>query len=69
MKEDFFCYITYAVPSSMIPALPFAPTFIGDTSLKEEEGADLNAQSTLYPPGFMPGWFLGGSFPEDDFED
>lgn len=22
----------------------------------------------LYPPGFMPDWFLRGSFPEDDFE-
>ena len=60
------CYITYAVPAKLMPELSLgelsAP--IATESRKPEEESP-----ALYPPGFMPDWFLRGSFPEDDFED
>lgn len=68
MNEDkSVCYITYAIPLSMMPQipLPFA---------QQMPSADLKIQAPppqegLYPDGFMPDWFLLGSFPEDDFDD
>ena len=68
MNEDkSVCYITYAVPLSMMPQipLPFAPRL----PCEETHIQPLPPQEGLYPEGFMPDWFLRGSFPEDDFDD
>lgn len=57
-NEQCMCYITYAVPASMMPKLMIP-------------GVDArpSAPPTLYPPDFVPGWYMNGCFPEDDFED
>ena len=55
------CYITYAVPRSFLPPLGV------DIPLQQAEIVE-DTQS-LFPPGFMPEWFLSGGFPEDDFDD
>ena len=55
MNEEM-CYITYVVPKSSLPPLAVAEAKVVES---EERG--------IYPEGFMPNWFLNGSFPEDDF--
>ena len=59
------CYITYAIPANLMPALPLEGVF---SAPKVEPAVPAEPQE-IYPPGFMPQWFLRGSFPEDDFED
>ena len=54
-EEQCMCYITYAVPKSMMPKF---------LTMVETE-----APKELYPPGFMPEWYLKSSFPEDDIEE
>ena len=62
-KGQPMCYITYAVPANLMPTLSFEGGFpLPDAKPEEKE------PSSVYPPGFMPEWFLRGSFPEDDFE-
>lgn len=63
-NEEAMCYITYAVPARMMPQLNFGEIPVINVA-KEEKKEPLE----LYPAGFMPDWFLRGSFPEDDFED
>lgn len=53
MNEEM-CYITYVVPKSALPPLPVA-----EAKVVEEE-------RDFFPEGFMPNWFLKGSFPEDE---
>ena len=63
-NEQPMCYITYAVPAHLVPQLTL-----------QEAAVPVNVQpctaeetpQEIYPPGFMPDWFLRGSFPEDDF--
>ena len=55
MNEEM-CYITYVVPKSSLPPL----ALMGAQVVESEE-------SQIYPSGFVPEWFLNGSFPEDDF--
>lgn len=63
MNEDkSVCYITYAVPLSMLGQLPLPV-------LPQQQEECAVPQQKLYPEGFMPEWFLRGSFPEDDFDD
>lgn len=64
-NEQPICYITYAVPANMLPNLPF-PQFSVTENTEAPQEEDF---PSLYPPGFMPDWFIRGSFPEDDFED
>ena len=60
-NEQYMCYITYAVPKSFLTPL------VSNMVLEQTESrADAEL---LFPPGFMPEWFLKGCFPEDDFED
>ena len=54
-EKNSICYITYAIPSDMMPQLP--PFFQKEIVQPEPQ---------LYPDGFMPDWFFGGCFPEDD---
>ena len=56
-EEQCMCYITYAVPKSMIPA------FMQGAITPPEP------QNSLYPPDFVPEWYRKSSFPEDDFEE
>lgn len=56
-EEQCMCYITYAVPKSMLPAF------------MQGEIAPPNPQNSLYPPDFVPEWYRKSSFPEDDTED
>lgn len=58
------CYITYAVPANLMPAVSFEGMSSFAGAPKQEEKIP-----SAYPAGFMPEWFLRGSFPEDDFED
>jgi len=61
-SEEPMCYITYCVPARLlsgIAPLPFAEAM--PVLPKEPQ--------SLYPEGFMPEWFLRGSFPEDDFDE
>ena len=58
------CYITYAVPARLMPKLP-----LGELAPPENTPQENTDTMQLYPPGFMPEWFLRGSFPEDDFDD
>ena len=60
------CYITYAVPVRLMPQLSMQEIYVPESVSHCSEEENL---PTLYPPGFMPDWFLSGSFPEDDFED
>ena len=66
-SNEPMCYITYAVPAKLMPELSLgelsAPIRVEAKETTEEDSP------ALYPPGFMPDWFLRGSFPEDDFED
>lgn len=64
-NETPMCYITYAVPAHMLPKLSLGeiPSPLDIQSGQAEEPLE------IYPPGFMPDWFLNGSFPEDDFDD
>lgn len=65
-NSEPMCYITYAVPARLMPELPLGNISVPipmECKEKEEEAP------ALYPPGFMPDWFLRGSFPEDDFDD
>ena len=66
-NEQAICYITYAVPANMLPNLPIMQNTVS-SRIEEEEDTKKDLPS-LYPPGFMPDWFIRGSFPEDDFED
>lgn len=65
-NSEPMCYITYAVPAHLLPQLPLqnisSPSFMASEEREEEP-------PQLYPPGFMPDWFLRGAFPEDDFDD
>ena len=62
MTNEPMCYITYAVPARLLSGIaPFNIAEAMPVTPKEPE--------PLYPEGFMPEWFLRGSFPEDDFED
>ena len=62
MTNEPMCYITYAVPARLLSGIaPFNIAEAMPITPKEPE--------PLYPEGFMPDWFLRGSFPEDDFED
>ena len=63
-NNDVMCYITYAVPARLMPPLPFGENPIGAVPVAPtaEHGAD-----SVYPEGFMPEWFLRGSFPEDEY--
>lgn len=54
-EEQCMCYITYAVPKSMLPQ------FVGMETAQ--------SQLCLYPPEFVPDWYRKSSFPEDDIED
>ena len=54
-EEQCMCYITYAVPKSMLPA------FV--------QGEITQPQNSLYPPGFVPEWYRKSSFPEDDTDE
>ena len=65
-NNEPMCYITYAVPARLMPDLPFGDFSTPITAKTESEQEETPA---LYPPGFMPDWFLRGSFPEDDFDD
>ena len=65
-NSEPMCYITYAVPARLMPDLPFGD-FSAPMAVESKETED--EAPVLYPPGFMPDWFLRGSFPEDDFED
>ena len=65
-NSEPMCYITYAVPARLMPRLSledFSAPMVREGKETEE------LAPVLYPPGFMPDWFLRGSFPEDDFED
>ena len=53
-EEKCMCYITYAVPQSMVPQFF---KMIPENKPKE-----------LYPEGFNPDWYLKSSFPEDDID-
>ena len=64
-NNETMCYITYAVPASMLPKFPFGEISVPVTI---QQGAAEETKE-IYPPGFMPEWFLRGSFPEDDIED
>ncbi len=64
-NETPMCYITYAVPAHMMPKLSFGEM----PSSESLAPAPTEEPPTIYPPGFMPDWFLKGSFPEDDFDD
>ena len=55
MNEEM-CYITYVVPKSVLPPLAVAEAKVIESEERE-----------VFPEGFMPNWFLNGSFPEDDF--
>lgn len=55
MNEEM-CYITYVVPRSALPPLAVAEAMVVE-----------NEEREIYPSGFVPEWFLNGSFPEDDF--
>ena len=55
-EKNCVCYITYAVPSDMMPVI--APFF-------QKEITD---SPRIYPDGFMPEWFSNGCFPEDDID-
>lgn len=63
-SETPMCYITYAVPAHMMPKLSF-----GEMPLPVNTEPAPMEEAAIYPPGFMPDWFLNGSFPEDDFDD
>ena len=68
MNEDKgVCYITYAVPVSMLPQIPLPLVNEGANAMPHIQPPPL--QERLYPEGFVPDWFLRGSFPEDDFDD
>ena len=54
MNEEM-CYITYVVPKSALP-----PLAVAEAKVVESEDRE------IYPSGFVPEWFLQGSFPEDD---
>ena len=54
-EEQCMCYITYAVPKSMLPAF-----------MQTEVPA---SQPLLYQPDFVPEWYRKSSFPEDDMEE
>ncbi len=54
MNEEM-CYITYVVPKSSLPPLAVAEAKVVE-----------NEEREIYPDGFVPEWFLNGSFPEDD---
>ena len=56
-NNENMCYITYAVPKDSIPFPFFKEREKEDTSPKEP---------VLFPPGFVPEWYLKGCFPEDD---
>lgn len=65
-NNEPMCYITYAVPARLMPRLSLE----GFSAPIAVESKETEVESpVLYPPGFMPDWFLRGSFPEDDFED
>jgi hypothetical protein len=60
------CYITYAVPARLMPQLSLNELYAAENAphvCVQEEPPE------LYPTGFVPEWFLRGSFPEDDFDD
>lgn len=64
MKNDkCMCYITYAIPCEKVPPLPF----IGETEMSEISEAK-EEYDILFPPGFVPEWYLKGRYPEDDIE-
>lgn len=56
-NNENMCYITYAVPRDLIPNTLFAEAPKEAVSEKEP---------ILFPPGFVPEWYLKGCFPEDD---
>ena len=62
MNDEPICYITYAVPAKMLSEIMPFPAF-------SKPLPDPTPENPLYPDGFMPEWFLRGSFPEDDLED
>ena len=66
-EEKSVCYITYAVPLSMMSQIPLP--FAQETPCTEPHIQPPPPQEGLYPEGFMPDWFLRGSFPEDDYDD
>lgn len=53
------CYITYAVPKEMLSSLGLPPQ-------KPQEEAP--REPILFPPGFVPEWYLKGCYPEDDID-
>ena len=54
MNEEM-CYITYVVPKSALPPIALMGAQVVESEEKE-----------IFPEGFMPNWFLNGSFPEDE---
>lgn len=65
-EKNPVCYITYAVPLSSLENIPLPHKIAPAESTPPAPSNE--AESSLYPPGFMPEWFFRGSFPEDDFE-
>ena len=61
-SEEPMCYITYCVPARLLSGIPIAGVI---PPVKEER----EEPPELFPSGFMPEWFLRGSFPEDDFDE
>lgn len=64
-NEEPMCYITYAVPAHLLPELRLQEMY----AKQNIPQINMEEPAAIYPPGFMPDWFLSGSFPEDDFED
>ena len=65
-NEEAMCYITYRVPAKLMPHLSFEERV---EPIKVQQDIPKEELPLLYPPGFMPEWFLKGSFPEDNFDD
>lgn len=53
------CYITYAVKKDLLEGLLHG---------EKKETAPPPSEPRLFPPGFVPEWYLKGGFPEDDIE-
>ncbi len=53
--NECMCYITYAVPKSMLSSL-----------VEFKEPAEILPQRELYPSGFVPQWYHDACFPEEE---
>lgn len=61
-KKNYMCYITYAVPADELQ------DFLAQRTIDAPLALSGTPQKAAYPEGFVPSWFLRGSFPEDDID-